>query len=194
MTYSNDIGSERQIPAHFSIKFSQREIEQRVKVLGDEIGSWCKGVWQDSHTDVLAIPVLRGGIFFFADLVRAIPASVEIAPVTTESYEVGVNNVQRSEVAIYAEKLAVKGRVVLVVDDVCDSGRTLEELEKALMARGAREVRTAVLVRRLLDRPTFVPCWSGFQYEGPEWFVGYGMDDSERWRNLPGVYIIKRDV
>jgi hypoxanthine phosphoribosyltransferase len=194
VSYSNDIGSERQIPAHFSLKFSEKEIAQRIKVLGDEIGSWCKGVWQDSHTDVLAIPVLRGGIFFFADLVRAINTSVEIAPVRTESYEVGVNNVQRSEVAVYAEKLAVKGRVVLVVDDVCDSGRTLEELEKALLARGAREVRTVVLVRRLLDRPTFVPCWTGFPYEGPEWFVGYGMDDSERWRNLPAVYIIKRDV
>jgi hypoxanthine phosphoribosyltransferase len=142
----------------------------------------------------LAIPVLRGGIFFFADLVRAINASVEIAPVRTEAYEAELNGQPRNEVQIYAEKLAVKGRVVLVVDDVCDSGRTLEELEKALMARGAREVRTVVLVRRLLDHPTFVPCWTGFQYEGPEWFVGYGMDDVERWRNLPGVYIIKREI
>jgi hypothetical protein len=69
-----------------------------------------------------------------------------------------------------------------------------EALEKALLERGAREVRTVVLIRRLLEKPTFVPCWVGFQYPGPEWFVGYGMDDNERWRNLPGVHVIKRDV
>lgn len=193
MSYSKDIGSARQIPAHFSPVFSERDISQRVKALGEEIGIWCRGVWEDSHTDVLAIPVLRGGIFFFSDLVRAIDTSVEIAPVRTEAYEAGTNGAMRSEVLVYAEKLAVKGRVVLVVDDVCDSGRTLEELEKAILARGAREVRTVVLVRRLLDRPTFVPCWVGFQYEGPEWFVGYGMDDNERWRNLPHVCVIKRE-
>lgn len=93
---------------------------------------------------------------------------------------------------MYADGLAVKGRVVLVVDDVCDSGRTLEALERDLMERGAREVRTVVLIRRLLDRPSFVPCWIGFEYKGPEWFVGYGMDDGQRWRNLPAVHIIKR--
>jgi hypoxanthine phosphoribosyltransferase len=194
VSYSKDIGSVRQIPAHFSLKFSEKDIAKRVEALGEEIGAWCHGVWNDSHTDVLAIPVLRGGIFFFADLVRAINSSVEIAPVRPEAYEADLNGQPRSEVQIYAEKLAVKGRVVLVVDDVCNSGRTLEELEKALIARGAREVRTVVLVRRLLDRPTFVPCWTGFQYVGPEWFVGYGMDDVERWRNLPGVYIIKREI
>jgi hypoxanthine phosphoribosyltransferase len=96
-------------------------------------------------------------------------------------------------VKIHSEGLAVKGRVVLVVDDLCDTGRTLEALEKELLERGAREVRSVVLIRRLLNKPTFVPCWVGFEYSGLEWFVGYGMDDGERWRNLPGVYIIRRE-
>ena len=194
MVYSNDTGSGSRIPAHFSLLFSEREIASRIKALGTEISSWREGVWKDSHTDVLAVPVLRGGIFFFADLVRQVSGSIEVAPIRTEAYESGSNGKQKNEVAIWADRLAVKGRVVLLVDDVCDSGRTLEALEKALLERGAREVRTAVLIRRLLETPTFVPCWVGFQYEGPEWFVGYGMDDNERWRNLPGVYVIKRDV
>jgi hypoxanthine phosphoribosyltransferase len=194
VVYSNDTGSGSRIPAHFSLLFSEREIASRIKALGAEISSWCEGVWKDSHTDVLAVPVLRGGIFFFADVVRQLNCSVEVSPIRTEAYESGSNGKQKNEVAILAEKLAVKGRVVLLVDDVCDSGRTLEALEKALLERGAREVRTVVLIRRLLEKPTFVPCWVGFQYPGPEWFVGYGMDDNERWRNLPGVYVIKRDV
>jgi len=192
--YSNDNGSARRIPANFSPIFGEKEIASRVKALAQEITGWCDGVWKDSHTDVLVLPVLRGGIFFFADLVRHLNTSVEVAPIRTSAYESGENGVQKDVVSVSTEQLAVKGRVVLVVDDVCDSGRTLEALEKALLEKGAREVRTVVLIRRLLDAPSFVPCWVGFQYKGPEWFVGYGMDDNQRWRNLPGVYVIKRDA
>lgn len=192
MTSFNDSGSVRQIPANFAIQYSANEIAIRIKALGAEIGQWCQRVWGESHTDVLVIPVLRGGVFFFADLVREFSTSIEIAPVRTEGYEAETSGVQKASVAVYADGLAVKGRVVLVVDDVCDSGRTLEALERDLMQRGAREVRTVVLIRRLLDRPSFVPCWIGFEYKGPEWFVGYGMDDGQRWRNLPAVHIIKR--
>lgn len=188
-----DAGYRAPIPGYFSEVYSASVITERVRELGSEIRPWCERVWQESHTDVLAIPILRGGIFFFADLVRAIGCSVEIAPVKTESYQPGVNGVERESVSIYADQLAVKGRVVLVVDDICDTGRTLEQLERELLARGAREVRTVTMIRRLLDKPTFVPCWVGLQYKGDEWLVGYGMDDSQRWRNLPGIYIIKKE-
>jgi hypoxanthine phosphoribosyltransferase len=190
---SKDNDSERRIPANLSPLYSQEEIAKRVEEIGRDISGWCEGVWQDSHTDVLVLPVLRGGVFFFADIVRQIKTSVEIAPVKAASYELGKNGVQAESVEIKLSDLAVKGRVVLVVDDVSDSGRTLETFEETLTKMGAREVRTAVLVRRLLDKPSFVPCWVGFQYSGPEWFVGYGMDDNERWRNLPGVYVIKKE-
>jgi hypoxanthine phosphoribosyltransferase len=189
----HDTHSKDYIPANFVELFPQDAIAQRVQELGAELREWCKRVWDESHTDVLALPVLRGGLFFFADLVRAIGFSVEMAPIRTQAYEPLVPGAQKATVSIFAEGLAVKGRVVLVVDDICDTGRTLEELEKELLARGAREVRTVTLIRRLLDTPTFVPCWVGFQHAGPEWFVGYGMDDGERWRNLPGVFVIKKD-
>jgi hypoxanthine phosphoribosyltransferase len=179
------------IPANFSLLYSAAEIAQRVKAMGEEISTWCNGVWHDSHTDVLVVPVLRGGVFFFADLARQIEGSLEIVPIKTEGYRLGSNGELNDRVMMDLKGLAVKGRVVLIVDDVSDSGRTLEALEGAITALGAREVRTAVLVRRLLDTPSFVPCWVGFQYSGPEWFVGYGMDDCERWRNLSDVYVIK---
>lgn len=193
MVYSNDSGSERHIPANFSCVYSAEEIAKRVVELGRDISSWCEGVWRESHTDVLVLPVLRGGIYFFADIVRQLRTSVEVAPIKASAYEVGNNGVQADKVDLKLSDLAVKGRAVLVLDDVCDSGRTLEALESALTAMGAREVRTAVLIRRLLDKPSFVPCWVGFQYSGPEWFVGCGMDDNERWSNLPAVYVIKKE-
>ncbi len=193
MSTAKDSGSVRQVPASFVVQFSPKQIAERVAELGAEIGSWCERVWDESHTEVMMIPVMRGGVFFFSDLVRQISSSVEIVPVRTEAYEASVSGVMKDKVKIHSEGLAVKGRVVLVVDDLCDSGRTLEALEKELLERGAREVRSVVLIRRLLNKPTFVPCWVGFEYSGLEWFVGYGMDDGERWRNLPGVYIIRRE-
>lgn len=193
MVNNKDSGFQRRVPANFSCVYSQDDIAERIGELGREISDWCESVWLDSHTDVLVLPVLRGGIFFFADLVRCITTSIELAPVRARGYELGENGIQSEEVTVDVAGLAVKGRVVLVVDDVCDSGRTLEALEAKLLEIGAREVRTAVLVRRLLDTPSFVPCWVGFQYSGSEWLVGYGMDDNERWRNLPGVFVIKKD-
>ena len=193
MSYSNDSGSQRHIPANFRLQFSQQQILSRVKELGAEIDEWCKSVWRESRTDVVAIPVLRGGVYFFADLSRHISSSIEIAPVKTSAYDAGTNAAKEVTVDQFADPVQIKGRVVLVVDDVCDSGRTLEQLERSLLERGAREVRTVVLVRRLLPRPTFVPCWVGLEYSGPEWFVGYGMDDNERYRNLPDVYVIGRN-
>ena len=193
MSYSNDSGSQRHIPANFRLQYSQEQILSRVKELGAEIDEWCKSVWRESRTDVVAIPVLRGGVYFFADLSRHIGSSIEIAPVKTSAYDAGTNAAKEVTVDQFADPVQIKGRVVLVVDDVCDSGRTLEQLESSLLERGAREVRTVVLVRRLLPRPTFVPCWVGLEYSGPEWFVGYGMDDNERYRNLPDVYVIGRN-
>jgi len=191
---SKDNGSSPRLPANFSPVYTRDAIDTRVEALGEEINRWCDTVWRESHTDVLTLPVMRGAIFFFSDLARAISESIEIVPIRTQAYETGSNGVMTQEVSIDIDSLAVKGRAVLVVDDVCDSGRTLEALEKALYDRGAREVRTAVLIRRLLDKPSFVPCWVGFEYKGPEWFVGYGMDDDQRWRNLDAVHIIKRDA
>lgn len=180
------------IPEQFSEVYPAADIQERIASMASEIGEWCRGIWLDSHTDVLVLPVLRGGIFFFADLAKRIDASIEIVPIRAQSYESGNSGVRRGDISIELGQLAVKGRVVMIVDDVCDSGKTLEALEKQLVEMGAREVRSVVLVRRLLDTPSFVPCWVGFQYEGPEWFVGFGMDDNERWRNLPSIYVVKR--
>lgn len=188
MSYSNDSGSHHQVPETFQLLYSAESIARRVGELGEEVSRWCRSVRDQTGRDVVAIPVLRGAIYFFSDITRAIDTSVEVAPVRASAYDNSVIGAQHHSVWITADGLDVRGRVVLVVDDVCDSGRTLEELERALIERGAREVRSIVLVRRLLNVPSFVPCWVGFEYRGKEWFVGYGLEDKERWRNLPGVY------
>jgi hypoxanthine phosphoribosyltransferase len=180
------------VPKHFSLLYSPQAIRESVTAVGREITVWADEVWGASHADILAVPVLRGGIIFFGDLVRAVHHSMEIAPGRAWGYEVGVNGVQTDRLRLDVDSIPAKGRSVLLVDDVCDSGRTLRAMSDRLLEMGALEVRSAVLIRRMIRDPLFVPTWSAFEYAGNEWFVGYGMEDGERWRNLPGVYLIRQ--
>lgn len=182
----------KNIPDNFRLIYSQEQIEAAVARLGSEITTWATEVWEDSHTDILTIPILRGGIFFFADLVREIGTSVEIEAARSWAYEAGVNAVQRKEVKLNLDTVPAKGRAILLVDDICDSGNTLAALTKAFNDAGAREVRSAVLIQRKLADAAAEPTWAGFIYEGSEWFVGYGMEDRDRWRNLPSIHIIQQ--
>ena len=177
-----------EIPGQFREVYSEDAIEECVQGLAREITPWCARVWSETKHDVLVVPVLRGGLFFVSDLVRRIACSVEVAPMRAQAYEISEAGMPRARVELHADSVPVRARSVLVVDDVCDSGRTLEEIERALLERGAREVRTVTLIRRLLPNPSYVPSWVGFQHDGDEWFVGYGMDAAERWRNLPAIY------
>ncbi len=181
------------LPSNFKVLHTRDDIQRMVKRMGGEITKWCQKVWEESHTDVIAIPVLRGGIFIFADLVREIECSVEICTARTWAYHVGENAAQRPEVSVSLEGVPAKGRHVLVIDDICDSGRTLKTLSESLKKMGALEVRSAVLVQREIEEEIFTPDWVGVKYAGKEWFVGYGMEDAERYRNIPHLCIIQQN-
>lgn len=176
-------------PEHFKLVYSKEQIAGEISRLGREVSLWAKVVRESTGQDIIGVPVLRGGIFFFADLVRYISESVEASPVRTWGYLPGQDGVQSETVKIGFDGLNVEDRAVLLIDDLCDSGRTLAVLEKELLSHGASEVRSVVLINRLLSEPSYIPDYIGFEYKGDDWFVGYGMDSKERWRNLPDVYI-----
>lgn len=181
------------IPPHYKLQYSEAAIAREVVRIGSEISFWAQKVYEKTDQDLLVVPVLRGGIFFFADLIRKVRWSVEVAPGRTRAYEQGQNAVQNAQVQINIDGVDVKGRSLLLVDDICDSGRTLKVLSEYLMGEGAIEVRSAVLIKRALKTCQFQPDWTGFEYESDEWFVGYGMEDSNRWSNLPSIYIIEQE-
>lgn len=176
------------VPSHYTLTYRAEEIQKQVTRIAGEVSEWCAGC--DDGSDVLAIPVLRGGIYFFADLTRGISCSVQVAPGRARAYEEGVNAKARSELYINLDGVAVAGRSVLLVDDICDSGRTLEKLVAYLIAQGAEDVKAAVLIHRQTEASTFTPDWSGFGFKGNDWFVGYGMDDRGRFSNLSQIYTI----
>ena len=176
-------------PHQYKPLYSKEDIHREIQRIGKDITVWCDKVWRDSSADVLAIPVLRGGIFLFSDLVREISSSVQIAPARSWAYQAS-ENTALPEVEVDLATVPAKGRHVLIVDDICDSGRTLKALKEGLIKLGALEVKTAVLIQREVKEQHFNPDWACFHYSGQEWIVGYGMDDAERWRNLPFVGII----
>ena len=179
------------IPDRLELKYSAEEIKDVVETLGRDITTWANHISKSQEQDIIAVPVLRGGIFFFSDLVRKIECSVEIAPVRTWGYVAGKNDLMRDELEVSLQGLSASGRVLLLIDDICDSGRTLASLAKRLLEEGATEVRTAALIKREVGEGSFEPNYVGFRYSGEEWFCGYGMQDKGRYRNLPSVYTIK---
>jgi hypoxanthine phosphoribosyltransferase len=189
---NNKIESERPgLPERFSLIYSEEQIAERVVQLGSSIQGWIEDVNKKINKDVVCVPILRGGFFFAADLMRQFRSSVELMPVTASSYSSSVNQRPHLSVHLDVRDLNVHGRAVLLIDDICDSGRTLAVLGEKLRLAGAVEVYAAVLIRRIVVNIIHEPKWYGFSYDGPEWFVGYGMEDVSRWRNLRSVYLIK---
>jgi hypoxanthine phosphoribosyltransferase len=134
---------------------------------------------------------MRGGLFFGCDLARAITTSLEILPVRVQGYSLEEINEPEPTLKFDLFEAEVSGRALLLVDDICDSGRTLKALKSELEDRGASTIKAAVLIRRESEGNIhLLPDYVGFNYAGSEWFVGYGMDDLDRYRNLNDIYVI----
>jgi hypoxanthine phosphoribosyltransferase len=162
------------------VLFDEAAIAQRVADLAAEIAA-------AMPAELLAIGVLKGGFIFLADLVRALDrrgARPEVEFMRLSSY--GRSRESSGSVRLLGEPpVPLVGREVLLVDDIADTGVSLEYARSFLLQRGARRVLTCVL----LDKPSrrkvpFVPDFVGFVV-GDEFVVGYGLDDGERYRHLP---------
>jgi hypoxanthine phosphoribosyltransferase len=138
---------------------------------------------------LLVVAVLKGSFIFAADLIRALHA-VGLAPevdfMTLSSYRKA--RISSGQVSILRDMdLDVRGRHVLIVDDVLDSGRTLAFAKDLLTARGAASIRTCVLLDKQLPRAVNLePDYCAFECPN-EFVVGYGMDVAHRYRELPFV-------
>ena len=84
-----------------------------------------------------------------------------------------------------------RGRAVLLIDEICDSGKTLQAISTRIVEEGAMEIKTVVLINRHLRGKEVKPDWAAFTDDGPEWFVGFGLDDQTRNSNLSDIYILE---
>jgi hypoxanthine phosphoribosyltransferase len=156
------------------------DLAQRVKQLGAEISR------DYADKDLLLIGVLKGAIFFLADLMRSIEVPCEVDFMAVASYGSATDS---SGVVRILKDLdaAIEGRDVLIVEDIVDSGLTLQYLLRSLKARNPRTLEICALLTKPERRKVELdPRYVGFEI--PDKFaIGYGLDFAERYRNLPYV-------
>jgi hypoxanthine phosphoribosyltransferase len=139
---------------------------------------------------VLLVGILKGAFIFMADLARKMTIPAEMDFVRLASY--GRGTVSSGKVRITKDlETSVKGKDVLIVEDIVDTGVTLQYLSRRLKARRPRSLKTVTL----LDKPSrrrvpFQADYVGFAIDD-QFVVGYGLDCNEKFRNLPGIYVVK---
>ena len=141
---------------------------------------------------LVVVGVLTGSIVLVADLIRRLECPIELSLVSASSYRGRATSPGRLELRL--DSLPdLAGRDVLLVDDIFDTGRTLEALDAELRSRGAASVRSLVLVRKAgRAEVAFQPDFVGFDI--PDVFVvGYGLDFDGAWRHLPHLAALDPD-
>ncbi|MCX5669948.1 MAG: phosphoribosyltransferase family protein [Planctomycetota bacterium] len=168
------------------ILISAQEIAGRVRELGALLAREYAG------REPVLVAVMKGSVVFLADLVRAWPGPLDLEFVSAESYQ----GTQAGGVRLVLPQdlgSRVAGQPVVVVDDIYDTGATLEHVCEALRALGPADLRTLVLLRKRLPpearRGRGRPDWVGFEIEN-RFVIGYGLDYHGRYRNLPYLAVL----
>ena len=156
------------------------QLKERVKALGIQIAEDYEG------RDVLLVGVLKGAMFFLSDLMRNITGTCEVDFMAVASYGSATDS---SGVVRILKDLdtPIAGRHVLIVEDIVDSGLTLQYLLRNLGARDPASLEVCALLTKPERRKADVPIrYVGFEIPN-RFAIGYGLDHNERWRNLPYV-------
>ncbi|KAB2953289.1 hypoxanthine phosphoribosyltransferase [Heliorestis acidaminivorans] len=169
------------------ILLSEEELQAKVKELGAQISADYEG------KDLLVVGILKGALVFMADLIRAIKIPVTIDFMAVSSYGQGAKSSGAVRILKDLDK-AVEDRHILIVEDIVDTGLTLNYLIDNLKSRGAASVKTCTI----LDKPNrrtipIEPDYNGFTIPD-EFVVGYGLDYAEKYRHFPFVAVLKREV
>ncbi|HEX7049038.1 MAG TPA: hypoxanthine phosphoribosyltransferase [Longimicrobiales bacterium] len=163
------------------IVYGEAEIARRVAAMGREIAAA-----YPAAEELLVLGLLKGSFIFLADLVRQVPRPLYVDFLVASSY--GAGTVSSGDVRLlYDPGAALEGRHVLLVEDIIDSGTTLNRVVPLLEARGPRSLELCALLHKRTARGLVrEPRWVGFDAPG-EFLIGYGLDHSESFRNLPFI-------
>jgi hypoxanthine phosphoribosyltransferase len=162
------------------VLISESELHQRIQALGRAITADYRG------QDLMFVAVLKGALMFCADLARAVDLPLTIDCITLASY--GQSRVSSGEVRLLTDlSESITGRQVLVIEDIIDTGLTLQYLWHQLAVRHPASLHVCTLLDKPSHRQVKLPIrYTGF--EVPDTFVvGYGLDSDQRYRNLPFI-------
>jgi len=163
------------------------DLSRRVRELGSQISKDYEGL------DLLLVGVLKGAVFFLSDLMRHIEVPCEVDFMAVASY--GSATDSSGVVRILKDlDVALEGRHVLIIEDIVDSGLTLQYLLRSLAARGPASIEVcALLTKPERLKVEIEPRYVGFRIPN-RFVVGYGLDHAERYRNLPYVAALARET
>src|SRR5438552_3866963 len=157
----------------------------------DELAAQVSKDYRDRELTVIA--VLTGSLMFMADLLRRIPLPLKLDFLSVASYH---GKAQTSGEVIFKQVALpdVKDRHILILDDILDSGHTLAAIREKLETAGPRSIRVCVLLSKKKERARHVDAdYVGFEIEN-EFVVGYGLDFRGRYRNLPYIGVLRREL
>jgi hypoxanthine phosphoribosyltransferase len=166
--------------------FTKEQIQVRVQELAQKISN------DYVDKDLLAVGILKGGFIFFADIVRAIKVPLTVDFILASSY---LKSNTTGEVKVYYDiKEDVSDKDVLFIEDIVDSGITLNHIRERVLARSPKSLKICAFLdkreRRIVDVPLD---YVGFKIPN-EFVVGYGLDYDNKFRNLPYIAIFKKSV
>ena len=169
------------------ILIDETSVKERVAALGAEISADYAG------RDLLLVGVLKGAVFFMADLMRELSIPCEIDFMAISSY--GAATDSSGVVRILKDlDINIAGRNVIVVEDIIDSGLTLSYLMRNLQARKPASLEVCTLLTKPERREIEVPVrYVGFEIPN-KFVIGYGLDFAERYRNLPYIGVLHPDL
>jgi len=162
------------------IVYTEDTIARRVEEMGRQI--------TESYTaddNLLVLGLLKGSFIFLADLVQSVDLPLQVDFLVVSSY--GNDNMSSGDVQlVYDSEASLEDRAVIIVEDIVDSGNTINRLIPLLAERGPKSMEICALLHKRIGRLVKEPRWVGF--DAPEEFlVGYGLDFSENFRHLPYI-------
>lgn len=164
------------------VMISEAEIKSRIAALGKQISEH----YRNSGSDMVLVGLLRGSFMFMADLCRAIDVSHEVDFMTASSYGSGMSTTRDVKILKDLDE-DIRGKDVLIVEDIIDSGNTLSKVREILSLRAPK----SLAICTLLDKPERREVTVDVEYVGftipDEFVVGYGIDYAQRYRHLPYV-------
>lgn len=163
------------------IVFTAADIERRVRVMAGEITRF-----YEPDADLLVLGLLKGSFIFLSDLVRHIDRALHLDFLVASSYGAGTTTSGDVKL-LYDPTAPIAGRHIILVEDIVDSGNTINRLVQALETRSPASIELCSLLHKHLA-PDLVlePRWNGFDAPA-EFLVGYGLDHAEDFRHLPFV-------
>jgi hypoxanthine phosphoribosyltransferase len=169
------------------IMLSEEQLKKRVSEVAVEVDKAFQG------KKPLVVGILKGSIIFYADFIRCLTMPIELDFMAVSSYGSGAVSSANLKIRKDLDR-DVKGRDVIIVEDIIDSGFTLANLKALLLERGASSVTIVTLLDKCARREYDIKSdYNCFVIEN-EFVIGYGLDYNENYRSLPYIGILKRSV